>query len=118
MSGYETQRSKGVDGSNRTSMTRRKGELSSRKIDRDWPYQVAVRADQVAGENYLIKHEFCRVLSLAPRGHSVRRRDADYVVFCFAERVHAELFRERFGGEHFDPKDRGRGSNWVHWRKR
>jgi hypothetical protein len=27
-------------------------------------------------------------------------------VFCFAEREHAELFRERFGGEFIDPKDR------------
>jgi hypothetical protein len=99
-------------------MARRRGELSGRKIDRDWPYQVAIRADQVGGENYHIKHEFCRVLSLAPRGHSVRRGDKDYVVFCFADRAHAELFQERFGGEHFDPKDRGRGLNWAQWRKR
>ncbi|MBO0755514.1 MAG: hypothetical protein J2P54_06610 [Bradyrhizobiaceae bacterium] len=99
-------------------MTRRKGEVSSRKIDRDWPYQVAVPADQVAGENYNIKHEFCRVLSLAPRGHSVRRGHTDYVVFCFADPAHAGMFRERFGGEPFDPKDRGRGSHWAQWQKR
>jgi hypothetical protein len=98
-------------------MTRRKGELSSRKIDRDWPYQVAIRADQVAGENYDIKREFCRGLTLAPRGHSVRRDQTDYIAFCFADRAHAELFRDRFGGEHFNPKDRGRRSNWVQWRK-
>ena len=32
--------------------------------------------------------------------------------------THADLFRERFDGERFDPKDRGRGSHWHQWRKR
>ena len=29
----------------------------------------------------------------------------------------AELFRENFGGEPFDPKDRGRGKAWFLWRR-
>ena len=33
-------------------------------------------------------------------------RRMDVNVFCFAERAHAEQFRERFGGEFIDPKDR------------
>jgi hypothetical protein len=37
---------------------------------------------------------------------SFRRDDTDMLVFCFAERVHAEQFRDRFGGEFIDPKDR------------
>ena len=36
---------------------------------------------------------------LPPRRH-------DFDVFCFAERAYAEQFRERFGGEFIDPKDR------------
>jgi hypothetical protein len=28
----------------------------------------------------------------------------DMNVFCFAERAHAEQFRERFGGEFIDPR--------------
>jgi hypothetical protein len=28
------------------------------------------------------------------------------LVFCFAERDHAEKFRDRFGGEFIDPKGR------------
>jgi hypothetical protein len=94
-------------------MTRRKGELSAKTIDRDWPHQVALPAEQVLGESYRITHEFCRALSLCPRGHTVRRDNTTYSVFCFADPSHAELFRERFRGEHFDPKDRGRGSEWF-----
>lgn len=99
-------------------MTRRKGELSGAGIDRGWPYQVALPAGQVTGANFNIVHDFCRNLSLCSRGHSVRRDDIEYVVFCFAEPAHAELFRAKFNGERFDPKDRGRGSNWHQWPKR
>ena len=99
-------------------MTRRKGEITSRRIDRDWPHQVALRAEQVKGENYRITHDFCRDLSLAPRGHTVRSGNGDYIVFCFADPAHADRFRVRFGGEHVDPRDRGRGNNWYQWRRR
>jgi hypothetical protein len=97
-------------------MTRRKGELTANGIDRGWPYQVALEADKVAGRNYNFVHAFCRELSLTPRGHSVRRENIEYVVFCFADPAHADLFRKHFGGERFDPKDRGRGANWHQWR--
>jgi hypothetical protein len=30
-------------------MTRRKGELTGGRVDREWPYQVALPADQVGG---------------------------------------------------------------------
>jgi hypothetical protein len=46
-------------------------------------------------------HLFCEGLSLCPRGHSFYRDGTDMNVYCFAER-----FRERFGGELIDPKDR------------
>jgi hypothetical protein len=81
----------------------RKGELSKGTIDREWPHQVALRADLVAGRNFTIIHEFCRLLSLCPRGHSFRRDGADFIVFCFADCSHAERFRDRFGGEIIDP---------------
>ena len=84
-------------------MVRRKGELTSKGIDRGWPHQVALPADQCSGRNYMTKHEFCRGLTLCPRGHSFRRDDRDYVVFCFADPAHAELLRDQFGGEPFDP---------------
>jgi len=99
-------------------MTRRKGELTSGRIDREWPHQVALPADQVAGKNYAVTHGFCHGLSLCPRGHSVQRNGIEYHVFCFAEAADADLFRERFNGERFDPKDRGRGASWHLWQKK
>ena len=98
-------------------MTSRKGELTPATIDREWPHQVALPADQVKGTNNAVIHEFCRGLSLCPRNHTVQRDDVTYVVYCFAESSHAALFRERVGGEPFDPKDRGRGRDWFVWRK-
>jgi hypothetical protein len=94
-------------------MTRRKGELTASRIDRDWPHQVALPADRVVGENYSITHDFCRSLSLCPRGHSVVRGSVTYVIFCFAEPTDADHFRERFNGERFDPKEKGRRNNWF-----
>jgi hypothetical protein len=93
-------------------------ELTSGMTDRRWPHQVALRADQVSGENYKVTRDFCRDLSVAPRGHTVRRDGKDYIIFCLLDPIHADLFRERFGGERFDPKDRGRGSKWHEWRNR
>jgi len=45
-------------------------------------------------------------LLLCPRTHSLRRDDQDMLLFCFAERTHAEQFRERFSGDFLDTKDR------------
>jgi hypothetical protein len=84
----------------------RKGELSKGTIDRDWPHQVALPAYRCTGHNYVTIRLFCEGLSLCTRGHSFRRDDIDMTVFCFAERAHAEQFKERFGGEFIDPKSR------------
>ena len=37
----------------------RKGELSKGTIDREWPHQVALRADRCAGHNYFTIRLFC-----------------------------------------------------------
>jgi len=59
-----------------------------------------------------------RVQSLCSRGHTVCRNNTTYCVFCFADPAHAALFCERFKGEPFSPKDRGRRSGWFLWQKR
>jgi hypothetical protein len=91
-------------------MTRRKGELSKSTIDRDWPHQVAMPAEECTGHNYRSHHYFIAYekLSLCPRGHTFYRGARDFHVFCFAEREHAETFQRQFGGEFIDPEDRPR----------
>jgi hypothetical protein len=84
----------------------RRGELSKATIDRDWPHQVELPAYRCTGGNYVTIHLFYEGLSQCPRGHSFYRHGTDMNIFCFAEREHAEQFRERFGGEFMDPKDR------------
>jgi hypothetical protein len=98
-------------------VARRKGELTKATIDREWPHQVAVPAD-VVREQFKVIDRVGRGLSLCARGHTVRREGVEYVVFCFADLAHADSFRERFGGERFNPKERGRGRAWFVWRKR
>ena len=89
-------------------MVRRKGELSQRTIDREWPYQVALVAETCRGDGYLTTHYFCEGLSLCPRHGYFRHDDRDYVVFCFAEAADAELFRARFQGEMISTKKQQR----------
>jgi len=98
-------------------MTRRKGELGPAGIDRCWPHQVALRASACEGGGYKVIHDFCKDLSLCPRGHSVIHEGAWFHVYCFAEASDAEQFMRRFGGEKFDPRQRGKGSNWARWNK-
>lgn len=87
-------------------MVYRKGELSKAMMDRDWPHQVALPASTCRGHDYVTIRLFCDGLSLCPRTHSFRQNDSDMLVFCFADRAHAEQFRECFGGEFIEPKDR------------
>jgi hypothetical protein len=97
---------------------RRKGEPSPAAVDRGWPHQVAVPAKISLGENYNVVHSFCEGLSLCSRGHSVVGPDNEWWnVFCFAEKEHAEKFKQRFGGEWFGPAKRGKGQSWTIWNR-
>jgi hypothetical protein len=40
------------------------------------------------------------------------KNDEWHLVFCFAEKDHAEKFKARFAGEWLDPATRGMGSRW------
>jgi hypothetical protein len=97
-------------------MSRRKGELTAVLIDRGWPHQVALPEEACTGANYKVHADFCRDLSLCPRGKAVFHGDQWWRVFCFSDPIHADAFRERFGGEPFNPDDRGRGGAWAQWR--
>lgn len=59
------------------------------------------------GPGYKVLHDFCKDLSLCGRGHSFKDDERQWwVVFCFAEREHAERFKARFGGEWYEPGSR------------
>ena len=80
-------------------------------IDRGWPHQVAVPATECRGSLGRFMDAFCLDLSVCERHCSVFHEDKWWIVYCFADPEHAEKFRIRFGGERFNPNDRGRGSN-------
>ena len=69
---------------------RRKGELSPSRVDREWPHQIMLPADECLGQQYNVIAEFCADLSLCPRGHSLGVSDKWQRVFCFAEKGDAE----------------------------
>lgn len=87
-------------------MVYRKGELSSGRIDREWPHQVALPAEAVIGKNVTIIERFCRGLSICPRTHSFRRDRREYFVYCFATAGDADYFRTYFGGDPMTPETR------------
>ncbi len=89
-------------------MSRRKGELTNARVDRGWPYQVALRAAATHGADYIEALEFCEGLSLCPRRQAFRRDDEYINVWCFAVEADALAFMARFGGAMLDPKDRPR----------
>lgn len=91
---------------------RRKGELSRGRIDRDWPHQIVLKANDCRGQQYELIHKFCEGLSLCPRGHSFVENDEWMRVFCFAEKGGR---REISGGVRrgrFDPARKRSGPGW------
>lgn len=89
-------------------MSRRKGEMTWGEIDRGWPYQIAVPWAPGVQEG-------ARLLGACPRGHSIHHENRWWDVCCFADKANAERFGLAFDGYWVDPKERGRGHNWMMW---
>jgi hypothetical protein len=79
-------------------VTRRKGEYSERRLDREFPHQVILPADRCTGANGVAMNTFCKNLALGPGYHSIFYEDQWHLVYCFADAAHADLFRQNFGG--------------------
>ncbi|WP_426232085.1 hypothetical protein [Pararhizobium sp. DWP3-4] len=93
-------------------MSARKGELTAADIDRGWPFQIALDGALCTGQQSVVQAEFCKGLSRCVRGHSLFHDDKTFVVQCFSLKEDAEKFMNRFGGEWFNPRERGRGNQW------
>ena len=76
---------------------------------------MRLRADR--GGERRCAAEFCKDLTLCPRGHSVVHGGHLHNVYRFAEDGDADTFMRRFGGERFDPKQRGKGPSRAKWNK-
>jgi hypothetical protein len=92
-------------------VTRRKGEYSNSRLDREFPHRVILPADRCTGADGTAMDNFCTNLALGPRHHSLFYEDRWHLVYGFANAAHADLFRERFGGDTLNPEARGRGRN-------
>jgi hypothetical protein len=76
-------------------MTRARGQLSRALLNREYPHQVLVRAENVGGK----VSDFHVKLGIPTKTRSIRKDDAWYSLHCFADRQHAKLFQAIFGGD-------------------
>ena len=80
-------------------MSRRKGEITPRRIDRNYPHQVELPATMVAGANCLVIDFFAKALASGAPRHNTARRDGEFFIrYAFADPSDAETFHARFGG--------------------
>ncbi len=83
-------------------MSRRKGEVTSREIDRSHPHQVEIVVPEGGlGKGLETMHAFCRGRDFHTRSIGRKRieRRQDGMRWCFAAPEHADAFHARFGGE-------------------
>ncbi|TIM11857.1 hypothetical protein [Mesorhizobium sp.] len=103
-------------------MMRNRGPSPAR-IDREWPYQVALPDDLCTGRSLTLIREFCEKRRLAPRKRLVQaiwpdHRYENWRLYCFTDEASAQAFLDRFPGVMFDPKrDRENGKAQGVWRR-
>ena len=81
-------------------MTRARGQPSRTLLDCEYPHQVLVPSESVGGK--MLEEEvdtFHAKLGIPTKRRSIRKKDAWYSLYCFADPDHAKLFRVMFGGE-------------------
>jgi hypothetical protein len=80
-------------------MTRARGQPSRSLLDREYPHQVLVLAETLRGKVLDRVIDFHRNLGIPTKSRSIRKLDAWYTLYCFADPDHAKLFKVMFGGE-------------------
>lgn len=81
-------------------MSRRKGEITPRMNERDFPHLVELLLPPGGlGEGDLAIAAFHNERRIAPRFGNARRDDGEFcVTMCFADAADADAFQHRFGG--------------------
>lgn len=82
-------------------MTRRKGEITSRQIDRDFPHQVEIEIPPGGLRKRLDgMYAFCRGNDFRTRGIGRQRIETgrDGMRWCFTTAEAADAFQAQFGG--------------------
>ncbi|ARP98255.1 hypothetical protein CAK95_03475 [Pseudorhodoplanes sinuspersici] len=92
----------------------RKGELTRKAVDRDWPYQVALPHLDVI-EIFSRSGDFLWRTSFACASSRRRCERWRFNLYCFSDEADAEKFRVRFNDLKFDPTWRGRGDAKNRW---
>jgi hypothetical protein len=87
----------------------REGKYRKSRLDCDFPHRVILPAGRCTGANGAAMDDFCTNLTLGPDHHSMFYKDRWDLAYYFADAAHANLFREKFGGETLNPESRGRG---------
>ncbi|MDH4442379.1 MAG: hypothetical protein QE284_18590 [Rhizobium sp.] len=98
-------------------MNKRKGQMSQATISRLWPHQVAILGDDYRGPLKPDIDAFCKPYPHSGAPWQLHHDGRSYLVKCFPEKSIADEFIARFGGERFDPRERGKGKLWFEWRK-
>src|SRR5262245_25263609 len=80
-------------------MTRARGQSSRTVVDREFPHRVLVLAESIGGKALDRIIAFHEDRAIPQKSRSIRKDDAWYALYCFADPDHAKQFRVRFGGE-------------------
>lgn len=85
-------------------MTRRKGEITARMNERDFPHVAELALPSGGFGRARAIHDFHRLCGIQSRdGRRQRRNEREYVRWCFASVIDADDFAQQFGGTLFQP---------------
>lgn len=80
-------------------MTRARGQSSRTLLDREYPHQVLVAADNVRGKALEKVLDFQAKLGIPVKSRTLRKDDVWCKLYYFDDLDHARLFHVMFGGE-------------------
>lgn len=87
-------------------MRRRQDWPSKWTINQEWPFRVAVRAEQIKGSGYSRMEAFCEGRSVCKRtfGYYDTEECEHRLVYCFANEGDAQEFTAEFAGKMLPPR--------------